>query len=171
MRLGSGAALLLLGCLGCGYHTGGKAAILPTSIQTISIPAFSNGTQTYRVEQVLTKAVVREFITRTRYRIVNRTDPASDATLTGAVLAATATPLTTQTATGRVATVLVQVIMKVSLTDHKGKTLFENPYYLFREQYEVSTDPSTFFEESSPAMQRLSRDFAHTLVSDILENY
>jgi hypothetical protein len=61
--------------------------------------------------------------------------------------------------------------MKISLTDRRGKVLFENPSYLFREQYEVSTDPTTFFEENSPALQRLSRDFAHALVSDILENY
>jgi hypothetical protein len=172
MRLwNAAAACLLLATLGCGYHTGARAVTLPTDVHTISIPVFANATQSYRVEQILTKSVVREFITRTRYRVLNQPDPASDATLSGAVLGAYFTPLTFQTASGRVATVLVQVVIKVSLADRKGKVLFENPSYIFREQYEVSSDPSTFFEENSPALQRLSRDFAHALVSDILENY
>jgi hypothetical protein len=172
MKLATGAAVcLLLAGAGCGYHTGARAVTVPTSVHVISIPVFANATQTYRVEQVLTKSVVREFITRTNYKVLDGPDPASDATLNGAVLAAFSAPLTFQTSTGRVATVLVQVFMKVSLTDRKGKVLFENPAYLFREQYEVSSDPSTFFEENSPALQRLSRDFAHALVSDILENY
>jgi Lipopolysaccharide-assembly len=170
MKVASAACLLLV-LTGCGYHTGARAVTVPLSVHTISIPVFANATQTYRVEQVLTKSVVREFITRTDYKVLNRPDPASDATLNGSVLAAFSSPLTFQTSTGRVATVLVQVFMKISLTDRRGKVLFENPSYLFREQYEVSTDPTAFFEENSPALQRLSRDFAHALVSDILENY
>ena len=60
---------------------------------------------------------------------------------------------------------------KVSLSDRNGKVLYENPAYLFREQYEVSQDLGSFFEEDSPAFRRLSQDFARTLVSDILEGF
>jgi hypothetical protein len=49
--------------------------------------------------------------------------------------------------------------------------LYQNPAYLFREQYEVSQDLSSFFEEDSPAFRRLSQDFARTLVSNILEGF
>ncbi len=171
MRGASAAVLLLLACTGCGYHTGGKAATLPSSVKTISIPGFANGTQVYRVEQTLTSAVVREFITRTHYRVAHQADADSDAVLNGTVLATTYSPLTYDTRSGHAATVLVQVAMKVSLTDRKGKVLFENPSYLFREQYQVSTVPASFFEEDSPALQRLAGDFAHSLVSDILEAY
>ena len=61
--------------------------------------------------------------------------------------------------------------MKVSLTDKSGKVLYDNPSYLFREQYEVSRELSSFFEEDSPALQRMSKSFARTLVSNILEGY
>jgi hypothetical protein len=61
--------------------------------------------------------------------------------------------------------------MRVSLTDRQGKVLYQNPSYLFREQYEVSQDLVSFFEEDSPAFRRLSRDFARTLVSNILEGF
>jgi len=61
--------------------------------------------------------------------------------------------------------------MRVSLLDRKGVVLFDNPNYTFREQYQVSAEQTSFFEEDSPAVDRLSRDFARTLVSNILEAY
>ena len=41
----------------------------------------------------------------------------------------------------------------------------------FREQYQVSREITSFFEEESPSLVRLSGDFARTLVSNILEGY
>jgi hypothetical protein len=115
--------------------------------------------------------VVREFTTRTRYHIINDSGDAADAVLRGTVLSTVATPLTYDTATGRAASVLVVVSVKVSLTDRTGKVLYQNPSYTFREQYEVSQDLATFFEEDSPAFRRLSQDFARTLVSNVLEGF
>ena len=156
---------------GCGYHTVGHSSQLPESVQTIAIPAFKNETLNYRIEQMLTASVVREFTPRTRYHIVNDAGDDADATLRGTVLSTAASPLTYDTATGRAASVLVVVSMKVSFTDRNGKVLYQNPAYLFREQYEVSQDLATFFEEDSPAFRRLSQDFARTLVSNILEGF
>ena len=45
-----------------------------------------NETSTYRIEQMLTASVVREFTTRTHYHILNETGEAADATLLGTVL-------------------------------------------------------------------------------------
>ena len=61
----------LLFCAGCGYHTAGHVVQLPESVKTIAVPAFKNETTTYRIEQMLTSSVVREFTTRTHYRILN----------------------------------------------------------------------------------------------------
>jgi outer membrane lipopolysaccharide assembly protein LptE/RlpB len=156
---------------GCGYHTAGHVVQLPQDVKTIAIPAFKNETPTYLVEQMLTTSVVREFTTRTHYRILNDTNADADATLRGTVLSTTASPLTYNTATGRAASLLVVVSMKVTLSDRNGKVLYQNPAYLFREQYEVSQDLTSFFEEDSPAFRRLSQDFARTLVSNILEGF
>ncbi|PYX37493.1 MAG: hypothetical protein DMG73_09665 [Acidobacteria bacterium] len=164
------AAWLGLASLGCGYHIAGHAAQLPENVKTIAVPGFINQTQTYRVEQTLTAAVIREFVTRTHYHIANDGSDA-DATLRGTILSTYTAPLTYDSQTGRAASVLVTVGMKVSLTDRQGKVLFENPSYVFREQYEVSRELSSFFEEDSPALQRLSRDFARTLVSNVLEGF
>lgn len=171
MRLGWMCLPILLGTAGCGYHTAGHATQLPQNVKTISIPAFVNETSTYRIEQMLTSAVVREFTSRTHYRVMSGAGDDTDALLRGTVLSTSATPLTYDSATGRAASVLVIVSVRVSLADRQGKTLYQNPSYVFREQYEVSQDLASFFEEDSPAFRRLSQDFARTLVADILEGF
>jgi len=162
---------LLVASTACGYHTAGHAAQLPENVKTIAVPAFVNETSTYRIEQMLTSSVVREFTTRTHYHILNDAREAADATLRGTVLSTSASPLTYNSTTGQAASVLVVVSMRVALTDRQGKVLYQNPAYLFREQYEVSQDLASFFEEDSPAFRRLSQDFARTLVSNILEGF
>jgi outer membrane lipopolysaccharide assembly protein LptE/RlpB len=156
---------------GCGYSTGGKAVRLAPSIQTIAIPAFTNQTQTYRIEQTMTAAVVREFISRSRYRVLNQDSPEANAVLRGTVVTTQLSPLTYDSQTGRASSAMITVTMRVSLTDREGKVIFENPNYTFREQYQVSREISSFFEEESPAVERMARDFANKLVADILENY
>jgi len=166
-------AVVLLLCLvgiGCGYHTAGHNTTIPENVRTIAIPAFTNETQTYKIEQMLTAAVVREMITRTHYHVVSQAD-AAEATLRGTVLSTYTTPMTYDSKTGRAVSVLVVISMAVTLQEKDGKVLYQNPSYLFREQYEVSRDPNSFFEEDTPALQRLSRDFAQTLVSNLLEGF
>jgi outer membrane lipopolysaccharide assembly protein LptE/RlpB len=163
-------AFLLL-ATSCGYHTAGHAVQLPENVKTIAIPSFVNETGTYRIEQTLTASVVREFTTRTHYHLVNSASEAADATLRGTVLSTSASPLTYDSTTGRAASVLVVVSIRVVLSDRQGKVLYQNPSYLFREQYEVSQDLTSFFEEDSPAFRRLSQDFARSLVSNILEGF
>ena len=165
------AACFCLAATGCGYHTTAQSTQLPDSVKTIAIPSFVNQTQTYRIEQQLTGAVVREMTTRTHYHVLNDADESADATLRGTVISTSLSPLAYDSQSGRAASVLVTVSMKVSLTDRSGKVLFENPSYVFHEQYEVSRELSSFFEEDTAAMGRLSRDFARTLVSSILEGF
>ena len=148
---------LILFTTACGYHTAGHAVTLPANVQTIAIPAFVNQTQTYKIEQKLTAAVVREMVTRTHYHILNGASDSADATLRGTVVSTSTSPLTYDSQTGRASSALVVLTAKVTLTDRQGKVLYENPSYLFREEYQVSRELSSFFEEDSPALERLSR--------------
>ena len=165
------AWLLAFFTTACGYHTAGHAVTLPANVQTIAIPAFVNRTQTYKIEQRLTAAVVQEMVTRTHYHILNEPSDSADATLRGTVISTSTSPLTYDSQTGRASSALVVVTAKVTLTDRQGKVLYENPSYLFREEYQVSHELSSFFEEDSPALERLSHAFARTLVSNVLEGF
>ncbi len=164
-------ALLIVLLSGCGYHTAGKASRLPADVKVLAVPVFVNQTQVFRIEQIMTRDVVREFIERTRYHVTNASGDSADATLKGTVVSAQATPLTYDAQTGRISSAVVVITAKVTLTDRNGRVLFENLNYTFREQYQVSSEINSFFAEEAPAMQRLSRDFARTLVADILEAF
>jgi len=144
---------------------------LPKSIHVIAIPAFENKTTGYRIEQKLTAATVHEFLARTQYKVTS--NPASgDAILQGKVLSLEATPLLFDTATGRATTMLVTVKCEISLTETATqKILYHTSNFLFRNEYEISTDVKSFFEEQDPALDRLAQDFALRLVAAVTENY
>src|ERR1039458_8648445 len=100
-------AVVLLAVAGCGYHTSGHAVRLPNNIHTIYVPMFDNATQTFRVEQTLTAAVIQELRSRTSYRIVSTNDGTADATLKGTVTNTTNYPLTYDSVTGRISSSVV----------------------------------------------------------------
>ena len=167
------AALLLTGLLSvsCGYHVAGKADLMPKTIHTIAVPAFGNATIRYKLAERLPADITREFISRTRYKIVGDPD-AADAVLNGSVLNFTSYPSVYDPTSGRASAVQVSAFLQVKLTDRAtGKVLFERPTFEVRERYEVSLDTQTYFDESGVAMERLSRDVARSVVSAILENF
>ena len=167
------ALCLLAGALaacGCGYRVVGRANTLPEGAHTIAIPAFTNRTTTYRIEQILTEAVVHEFIARTKYRVVPEPDDA-DLSLQGEVTGLSSGAVLYDPTTGRATTVLVTVSLRAALRDSAGKILYQNNNFVFRQPYEISIDIPSFFQEEGPALDRMSRDFAAQLVSDIVENF
>jgi Lipopolysaccharide-assembly len=165
------AFCLLFFSLGCGYHVAGTGSRLPPDVKTIAVPIFVNNSSRYHIEQRISEAVTREFIERTAYRITPNPREA-DAVLHGTVKGVLSRVVTFDLATGRATTLQIQVIADVALVDsHSHKVLFSNPNYVFREEYQISPSESTLFEEDQPAIERLSRDLARTLVTAILENF
>ena len=160
--------LLLL--TSCGYHVTGTANALPPAIHTISIASFKNVTTQYKVSDLLARAVTREFISRTRYRIT-ADDREADAILTGAVVNFVSYPTIFDPVQGRATGITAIVTVAVTLRDRSGKVLYTRPNFETRERYEISVDPKNYFDESEPALQRLAQDVARSLVSAILENF
>lgn len=165
------ASLALAAGLACGYRLVGTADLLPDRIRTIAVPAFTNATSEFKIEQYLTQAVVREFLARTRYDVVSRSEGA-DATLVGAVVLFDAIPQNFDPRTGRATSVTTHTRVQVSLLDRQdGSELYSNPDLAHRETYEVSADPATYVDEREAAMQRASRTMAATLVSAVLSGF
>lgn len=176
-RLAATAALALttvvvsLGLSSCGYHVAGRASTLPSTWKTIAIPAFVNRTSRYRIEQRFTAAVIHEFIVRTKYRIVQN-ESSADAVLHGEVLTIETSPILFDATSGQVTTMLVTVHAKVQLISRGDeKVVYKNDDMVFRDEYQISSDVNGFFQEESPALQRMSRDFASQVVADVLEGF
>ena len=156
---------------GCGYHVAGRSDALPKNIHVIAVPALENATNSYRIEQKLTSATVHEFLVATQYKITS--NPTSgDAVLRGKVLTLEAVPLLFDTQTGRATTMLVTVRCEITLTQTETqKVLYHTDKFIFRNEYEISTDVKSFFEEQDPAIDRIAKDFAQRLVAAITENF
>lgn len=156
---------------GCGYHVAGRGSRLPANLKTIAVPALENRTARYRIEQRLTEALIRELLARTSYRVVS--DPAdADAMVRGQITGLESSAVVFDSATGRATVMLVTVRAQVRLEERETKrTLYQDDDFLFREEYEISTNIASFFEEQDPALDRLARDFAAKLVAALLENF
>lgn len=177
---GTAAVALALALLsGCGYALAGRGSFLPEYVRTIGVPLLVNNTPAFDVEQVLTQRVREGFISRGRYKVVpDATD--ADALLTGEITSLTASPSgfdEQQRATRYV----VVVVVKLEFRDlRQDRVLWENAALTFREEYELATlvgggggvgDVNVFLSSGSNALERMSQDFARTVVSSILEAF
>ena len=166
---------------GCGYHTLGSAAHMPDSVHTLAVPIFKNKSQYYHTEVPITQAVVHEFGDRTRLHVTPDIGDDADATVSGTILSESVQPLTyrTQTTastaagqtTSSTSSFLITISINVLVTDRDQRVLYQHNNYVFHEQFETTADVVSFIQEDSPAVQRLSRDFAQALVGDILESF
>lgn len=170
-RIAALLSVALLCVSGCGYHQLGASEDLPPGLKTLSIPVFATRTVANGTNTALTQAVIREFSTRTGFTVTPRADSGADAVLLGTVLQEGVRPLTFNTQTQQSSSFLITVVVAVTLKAHDGRVLYSNPKYVFRQQYEATTNLPTFFEEDRAAVQRLSSDFARQLVADILEGF
>lgn len=167
-------AIFLIGAAflnSCGYHVAGTADTIPKTVRTIAVPPFSNATTRYKLTDSLPNQIARELISRTRYETVHDAG-AADAVLQGTVVRVDAFPTIFDPVTSRAAGVEVLVTLSVQLRERAtGNLLYNQPSFVYRQRYEISTDPAVYFDESSTAFQRLSREVARAVVSALLENF
>jgi len=165
--------LLLIPAVGCGYHTAGSATHVPAGVRTLAVPVFANRTLAYHTEVAFTAAVVRELNIRTRYRVVNSDAKGADAVLHGTILTQTVAPLTYDATSGQTASYLVTITAQVVLTAADGRALYRNDAlsFSFHDQYQSTQDLNGFIQEDPSAVNRMAREFAQAMVSDMLESF
>jgi outer membrane lipopolysaccharide assembly protein LptE/RlpB len=150
---------------GCAYRLAGKRFNSGAGM-TIAVPAFTNRTTTYRIEQRITDAVRQELIKKTRYKVVP--DETGNVVMAGEVLSFIAVPVIfNQQGRGSSYSLLVDMSVRVTDSD-SGKVLFQNNRWTFREVFELAQNSSNFVPEDTPAVERLARRFASTLVASML---
>src|SRR5262245_52366042 len=160
---------------GCGYALAGRGSFLPAYIKIIGIPTFANRTTVFNLETLLTEKVRAEFIGRGKYQILPSADGV-DALLTGEVTGVSISPASFSS--NQIASrYTLTMSARVELRDiRENKILWENPAVFFRQDYEATsgtsvTDPTAFFQNDLNALDRMSSEFARTIVSAILEAF
>jgi outer membrane lipopolysaccharide assembly protein LptE/RlpB len=156
----------------CGYRFASVGGIVPEDARTIAIPAFINGTGEPYVDVEVTKAVVNEFLTDGRLKVVS--EETADLVLKGKVTKFEMTP-SAYTADNYVQSYTVSVGVNVTVEDVKThKRIWQETGIgsVFNAGYGVSLGDITATKiAKEAALKSASRDVASTLRSRLLDGF
>ena len=176
MRARAGRVLalaLLLAGPGCGYALVGKGVTTDVSIKRIGVPLFRDLTGKPGLDQKITQKVIEELLKRGRFDVVQQTSEV-DAVVEGELTSYLAVPVGFSDEAQRTQPNRYSVTLTARV--HYTKTgqkesIWENDAFAYREEYDVSDDPGGFFQQEEQALDRLSTQFARSLVSAMLEAF
>jgi hypothetical protein len=153
------------------YKPVGRGDALPKHIKTLAIPAFQNPGLRFKVEQRFTAAMIDEALRRARSLTITSAPEGADAVMLGTIKSFNFRGVVLDDF-GRARIFEVTVVAGLTVRDQtKNKVIFDNQNYVFRGEYEIAGDPQTFFNEEGPAVERLARDFARSVLTTILEGF
>lgn len=143
---------------------------LPKHIKVVAVPAFQfepAGIR-YRIESRFTSAVTNEILRRGKGLKVQGTTTGADAVVEGNIRNFSFSGVLLDSE-GRARVYEVTVVVGVTVRDLKeNKILYDNQNLVFRDSFEFSSDPRSFFNEEDPAVERMARAFSESVVSAIV---
>ncbi|MBA2378250.1 MAG: hypothetical protein H0V76_01590 [Blastocatellia bacterium] len=164
----AGLILLLLGVSGfTDCYKPVTNSGLPRHIRTVAVPVFQTEPTglRYRVESRFTDAVSREIIRRGNGLKVQGSTTGADAVIEGTIRDFSFSGVLLDRE-GRARVYEVTIVSAVTIRDlREQKVLFDNQNFIFRDSFEFSEDPRSFFNEEDPAVERIARAFAEAAVS------
>jgi hypothetical protein len=141
---------------------------LPARIKTVAVPAFQNNALRYKIEHRFTKAVLEELIHRGRGLRVQGDREGADAVIEGIIKSYQFTGVLLDDK-GRARIFEVTIAAAITVRDlTQNRVLYDNQNFVFRGEYEFANDPRNFFNEEDPAVQRMARSFAESIVSTLI---
>jgi outer membrane lipopolysaccharide assembly protein LptE/RlpB len=156
---------------GCGYALVGRATSVPDDVKSVYLKTFENRTQRTQLDQILTRAVADELVTRRRFEVV-ATAAAATAEIRGAVLAFDVNPVSLDPQ-GRATEYEIIITAQVRFVrlDEAQTVIWASDRYQFRHSYPVDASRAQYFDRENLALEDVSEDFAETMVSDLLEGF
>jgi hypothetical protein len=144
---------------------------LPTHIKTIAVPAFQNNALRFKIEHRFTEAVIKELIHRGHGLRVQSEREGADAVIDGVVKNFTFSGVLLDDK-GRARVFEVTITAAVTVRDQSdNRVLYDNQNFVFRGEYEFANDPRNFFDEEDPAVLRIARNFAESIVSTLINGF
>ena len=146
---------------------------LPKRIKTIAVPVFQVEARAlrYKVETRFTEAVTREIIRRGKNLRVQSELKGADAAIEGTIRDFGLSGVLLDR-DGRARVYEVTIVATVTVRDlQENKILYDNQNFIFRDSFEFSTDPRSFFNEEDPAVERMARAFGETVVSTVINGF
>ena len=167
-------ALSLAVFASCGYALVGRGTVVDPTIKKIAVPLFKDSTGKPGLDQKITQKVVEELLKRGRFDVV-QDRVGADAIVEGEILRYDQTPVGFSDAGGsrsqasRYAVTLTARVRYVKVGQEEP--IWANESFSFRDEYDVGSDPTAFFDQQGQAVERLSTSFARSLVAAMLEAF
>jgi uncharacterized protein YbaP (TraB family) len=161
---------LLVPCLGAcaddpslGYST---SSTYDTGVRTVAVPIFENETFEYRLEAMLTEAIIKEIQQTTPWRVVSAGN--ADTTLIGTLTDADIRKTATKAGVGYAQEQSVELVVDFDWKDNRtGQTLVSRRQFAAAEIFAASLPVQERIEIGQhAAIQRLARDIVHELRSN-----
>jgi hypothetical protein len=144
---------------------------LPPHIKTVAVPAFQNNALRFKIEHRFTEAVMKELIRRGHGLRVQSEREGADAVVDGVVKSFNFSGVLLDDK-GRARIFEVTIVAAVTVRDqHQNRVLYDNQNFVFRGEFEFANDPRNFFNEEDPAVMRMSRSFAESIVSTLVNGF
>ena len=143
---------------------------LPARIKTVAVPAFQLESQAlrYKLGSRFTEAVMRELVHRGRGLRVQGEREGADAVIEGVIRSFNFGGVLLDDK-GRARIFEITITAAVTVRDQtENRVLYDNQNFTFRGEYEFASDPRSFFNEEDPAVLRMSRSFAESIVSTLI---
>ena len=141
---------------------------LPAHIRTVAVPAFQNSALRYKLGSRFTDAVIKELVHRGRGLRVQGDREGADAVIEG-IMKSFAFSGVLLDDKGRARIFEVTIAAAVTVRDQTtNRVLYDNQNFVFRGEYEFANDPRNFFDEEDPAVERMARSFAESIVSTLI---
>ena len=158
---------------GCGYALVGRGTVVDPSIKRIGVPLFKDSTGKNGLDQKVTQKVVEELLKRGRFDVVSdRTGV--DAVVDGELLRYDAAPIGFSDAGSRTQASRFAITLTARVRYAKvgvEEPIWANESFSFRDEYEVGSDPSQYFDRETQAQERMATSFARSLISAMLEAF
>jgi hypothetical protein len=163
---------------GCGYALVGRGVTTDPSIKRIGVPLFKDATGKPTLDQKITQRVIEELLKRGRFDVVQERSGV-DAVVEGEIVRYDAVPVgftgtvgqagATGTQASRYAITLTARV-RYAKTD-ATEPIWANDTFQSRDEYDLGSDPATFTDRETQALDRLATTFARNLVAEMLEAF
>jgi len=172
------ASVMMLALHGCGYALVGRGVVVDPTIKKIGVPTFANATGKAALDLKITQRVIEELLRRGRFDVVQERSGV-DTLVEGELLRYQAQRVgfsEEAAGGGGTTTQASRYAITVTAKIRYGKVgeaepIWSNDAFQFRDEYEVGSDPASFFDREEQAIDRLATSFARSLVAAMLEAF
>jgi hypothetical protein len=170
------AAAMALALPACGYALVGRGTATDPSIKRIGVPTFKDTTAKPALDQKITQKVIEELLKRGHFDVV-QTATGVDAVVEGELVSYSVVPVGfSEEGTGANKTQASRYAISLTARVKYSKVGAEEPIWTtdsfqFRDEYDIGSDPATFFDREDQALDRLATSFARNLVAAMLEAF